>query len=141
MDIAKYRHALAQLKDAFFMTDGGIETTLIFLEGQKLPLFAAFHLLRCSEGENALRRYFRTYATLAQRFGVGLILETPTWRASHDWGQRLGYSADALVQANMTSVRLLEEIRSEFESSQAPIVISGCLGPRGIGIYTIGVFV
>ena len=47
-DVAKYRGALPQLGDDFFMTDGVLETTLIFLEGQDLPHFAAF-LLQVAE--------------------------------------------------------------------------------------------
>lgn len=131
--MAKYRAALPQLGGDFFMTDGGIETTLIFLDGQDLPHFAAFHLLRTPEGTDALRRYFRTYAELAKRFDVGLILETATWRSNPDRGRRLGYSADALAEANRQSVRLLEEIRGEHETDRRPIVISGCIGPRGDG--------
>src|SRR5690349_14448359 len=70
--MARYRHALPQLGDDLFLTDGGIETTLIFNEGLELPDFAAFHLLRTADGTAALRKYFRTYADLAQRFGAGL---------------------------------------------------------------------
>lgn len=129
----QYRNALPQLSDEFFMTDGGIETTLIFLEQQDLPHFAAFDLFKTQEGENALRKYFRTYGALAKKFGVGLILETPTWRANADWAERLGYSAHALVEANRKSVCLLEEVRREYETNRTPIVISGCVGPRGDG--------
>jgi S-methylmethionine-dependent homocysteine/selenocysteine methylase len=111
-NMAKFRNALPQLRDNFFMTDGGIETTLIFLEKQNLPHFAAFHLFKTEEGENALRKYFRTYGALANKFRVGLILETATWRANADWGAKLGYSADALAEANRKSVRLLEAILS-----------------------------
>lgn len=131
--MAKYRDELPQIGGDFFMTDGGIETTLIFLEGQELPYFAAFHLLKSSAGESALRSYFCTYGALARKFNAGLILETPTWRSSPDWGAKLGYSVDGLAQANRESVRLLEEIRSEYESDGSPIVISGCIGPRGDG--------
>jgi homocysteine S-methyltransferase len=52
--MSKYRHALPQLTGGLFLTDGGIETTLIFHEGLELPHFAAFHLLRSPEGEAAL---------------------------------------------------------------------------------------
>ncbi len=129
----KYRQALPQMRDAFFLTDGGIETTLIFLEGQDLPHFAAFHLFSTPSGEGALKKYFRTYAQLAQKHRCGLVLETPTWRASADWGDKLGYSRDALAEANRKSVRLLEEIRSEYDTPETPIIISGCVGPRGDG--------
>ncbi len=129
----KYRQALPQMRDGFFLTDGGIETTLIFLEGQNLPYFAAFHLFGTPDGEVALRKYFRTYAELAQKHQCGLVLETATWRASADWGDKLGYSSDALAEANRKSVYLLEEIRMAYETPQTPIVISGCVGPRGDG--------
>jgi S-methylmethionine-dependent homocysteine/selenocysteine methylase len=127
------RNALPQLSGDFFMTDGGIETTLIFLDGQELLHFAAFHLFKTPEGRNALRKYFRTYGELAKKFNVGLILETATWRANSDWGEKLGYSTDALAEVIRNSVRLLEEIRSEYETGRMPIVISGCVGPRGDG--------
>lgn len=129
--MAKYRSALPQLAGDFFMTDGGIETTLIFLEGQELPDFSAFHLLTTPEGEAALLKYFLTYAELARRFNTGLVLEAATWRANSDWGGKLGYSKDALAEANRKAVSMLEDIRSEYETPQTPIVISGCVGPRG----------
>jgi homocysteine S-methyltransferase len=131
--MAKYRNALPQLGGDFFMTDGGIETTLIFLEGQELPHFAAFHLLKTPEGEGVLRKYFLTYAELAKRFASGLILETATWRANSNWGEKLGYGKDALAEVNTKAVRLIEDIRSVYETPETPIVISGCVGPRGDG--------
>src|SRR5687767_4040656 len=102
--MARYRNALPQLSGDLFLTDGGIETTLIFREGLELPDFAAFDLLRRPEGDAALRAYFRTYAALARRFGAGLILESATWRASADWGARLGYTAPALAEANRKAI-------------------------------------
>lgn len=131
--MARYRNALPQLRGDFFLTDGGIETTLIFHEGLELPDFAAFHLLKRPEGEMALRKYFTTYAVLAKRFGAGLILESATWRASADWGARLGYMQEALAETNRRAIRLLEEVRGEFEDQNTKIVISGCVGPRGDG--------
>jgi len=131
--MTQHRNVLPQLAGTLFLTDGGIETTLIFQEGLTLPDFAAFHLFKTPEGEAALRKYFRTYAEIAKRFGTGLILESATWRASADWGQKLGYTPEALAGANRRAVRLLEEIRSEYETEQTPVVISGCLGPRGDG--------
>ena len=131
--MAKYRSNLPQLSDRLFLSDGGIETTLIFLEGLELPDFAAFHLLRTPEGTEALRKYFRTYAELATRHGAGLVLESATWRASADWAKRLGYSPDELGAANRKSIELLEEIRRDFENEKSPMVISGCVGPRGDG--------
>lgn len=129
----RYRSALPQLAGSLFLTDGGLETTLIFHEGLVLPDFAAFHLLKTPEGEAALRKYFRTYAEIARRLGTGLILESATWRANPDWGGKLGYTAGALADVNRRAISLLEQIRREYETEQTPVVISGCLGPRGDG--------
>ena len=131
--MARYRDSLPQLSGGLFLTDGGLETTLIFLEGLVLPDFAAFDLLKSPEGEAALRKYFGTYAALAKRFGAGLILESATWRANADWGARLGYSREALGEANRKAIRLLEEIRNEPAFRSTTTVISGCVGPRGDG--------
>ena len=131
--MARYRAALPQLGGDLFLTDGGIETSLIVLEGLELPEFAAFPLLASPGGEAALRRYFRSYAEIARRYGVGLILESATWRASADWGARLGFTPAALAGANREAISLLESVRDESETEATKIVISGCLGPRHDG--------
>src|SRR5215218_3060601 len=92
----KYRANLPLLSDRLFLTDGGLETTLIFDEGVELPYFAAFDLLRSIEGVQILRRYYARHAAIAEANGLGFILESPTWRASADWGEKLGYSAAEL---------------------------------------------
>jgi S-methylmethionine-dependent homocysteine/selenocysteine methylase len=131
--MARYRHHLPQLSGGLFATDGGIETTLIFHEGLTLPYFAAFDLLKHAEGIAALQKYFRTYADIARRYGVGCILESATWRASPDWGTKLGYSTTALAELNRRAIALLQEIRDAYEVDATPMVISGCIGPRGDG--------
>jgi len=115
------------------MTDGGMETTLIFRDGLELPSFAAFDLLKDTTGTDAIRRYFEPYIATARECGVGLILDSPTWRANPDWGKKLGYTAAELDQANRKGVALIEEIRSANDAGLAPIVLSGCVGPRGDG--------
>jgi S-methylmethionine-dependent homocysteine/selenocysteine methylase len=131
--MAQYRSALPQLGGGLFLTDGGIETTLIFHDGLELPEFAAYDLLRRPEGEAALQKYFGAYTEIAKRFGVGLILESATWRASRDWAERLGHTPRELADLNRAAVRQLEGIRREFQTGKTPTVISGCLGPRGDG--------
>jgi len=127
------RQPLPQLTDRVFLTDGGIETTLIYHQGLALPDFAAFVLLENEHGREQLCRYYRPYLDLARRSGTGIVLETATWRASRDWGRALGYSPQALSVVNRAAVELLEELRLEYADSQAPVVISGCIGPRGDG--------
>jgi S-methylmethionine-dependent homocysteine/selenocysteine methylase len=134
---ARYRDALPQLADVPFLTDGGIETTLIFHDGLELPHFAAYDLLARDGGHEALRRYFEPYARIARERGVGIVLETATWRANPDWAERLGHTKVELAELNRRAVRLLEEIRAEYETQSTPVVISGCIGPRGDG-YVVG---
>jgi S-methylmethionine-dependent homocysteine/selenocysteine methylase len=132
----RMRERLPQLSDATFVTDGGMETTLIFHQGLELPHFASFVLLDDDEGVRALREYFRPYIEIARDAGVGIVLDTPTWRANADWGVRLGYSAEALAEINRRAVRLLEQLREET-GGRPQIVICGCVGPRGDG-YQVG---
>ena len=67
---------LPQLDAPVFLTDGGLETTLIFDDGFDLPDFAAFTLLDAPEGREALTRYFESYVAIAARDSVGIVLET-----------------------------------------------------------------
>src|ERR1044072_9469062 len=104
---ARYRDALPQLRDTPFLTDGGLETTLIFHEGHELPYFAAYDLLTREGGEDALRGYFEPYLRIARERGVGIVLETATWRANPDWCARLGLGPEQLAELNRRAVELL----------------------------------
>jgi S-methylmethionine-dependent homocysteine/selenocysteine methylase len=127
------RGRLPQLTGSTFITDGGMETTLIFDDGIDLPHFAAFVLLDDATGVEALRGYYASYLEIAAQHGVGIVLDTPTWRANPDWGELLGYSAEALADVNRRGVALLEELRSTTGDGASQVIISGCIGPRGDG--------
>ena len=126
------RAQLPQLSGRTFVTDGGMETDLIFHAGLELPHFASFVLLENVRGTDTLRDYYLRYIELAREYGVGIVLDTPTWRANPDWGARLGYSSAALAEVNRRGVALLEELRASAGDEPA-LVISGCIGPQGDG--------
>jgi S-methylmethionine-dependent homocysteine/selenocysteine methylase len=129
-----YREHLPQLDGGRYVTDGGLETYLVFQRGIELPEFAAFDLLRHDEGVAELRDYYRPYLSLAAEHGAGFVLESPTWRANPRWGDRIGYDAEALERANRDAIALMEEIRDEHAGLlDGPIVISGCVGPQDDG--------
>jgi S-methylmethionine-dependent homocysteine/selenocysteine methylase len=130
---AKYRARLPQLSSKLFLTDGGLETTLIFHDGIELPFFASFDLLKDADGTARLRRYYARYAALACGAHLGFVLEGATWRANPDWAAKLGYAAAALADINRKSIELMLDVRREFETPQSPMVISGNIGPRGDG--------
>jgi homocysteine S-methyltransferase len=126
-----YRTALPQLGDEVFLTDSGLETDLIFHGGFDLPEFAAFVLVDDTRGTAALDAYFRRHADIAVQHGCGVILEAPTWRASRDWGSRIGYSAAELRRVNQDAVDLLSRVRGDYlGAASSPVVISGCIRPR-----------
>lgn len=114
-----------------WVTDGGLETDLIFHRGLDLPDFAAFPLLDSTDGRAVLTDYYRAYAEVAARAGAGLLLETATWRANTDWGARLGYDAAALRRVNRDAVVLLRDLSTGVDVADVQVV--GVVGPRGDG--------
>ena len=129
----QYRDNLPQLDTKIFLMDGGMETTLIFQQGVELPEFASFDLLSIESGKQILREYFIPYLELARQSKRGFIMESATWRANPDWGTKIGYSLDELVDMNHKAIELLQELRNRCQTPDSPLVISGCIGPRGDG--------
>jgi S-methylmethionine-dependent homocysteine/selenocysteine methylase len=122
---------LPQLSAPLFIADGGLETTLVFLHGVELPDFAAFPLLETADGREHLRRYYDPYLDIAERRGVGIVVDTPTWRANHDWAARLGFTSEQLVDLNRRSVAFVRELVAS--RPQLVAVVNGVIGPRGDG--------
>jgi len=119
-----------------YLTDGGLETDLIFNHGIDLPEFAAFPLVEDESGRETLAAYYAAYADLARKAGAGLVLESPTWRANPDWAAKVGYDAAALDRANREAVRFLHQERDGYDDL-SDVLISGQIGPRGDG-YVAG---
>jgi S-methylmethionine-dependent homocysteine/selenocysteine methylase len=127
-------NSLPQLSgDRVFLTDGGLETTMIFHRGLDLPQFASYKLLDDEEGRAALRDYFSRYLDVAREHGAGFVLDTATWRSNPDWGALLGDDAAALDRINREAVAFAQEIRDAQGDSPAPVLVNGVLGPRGDG--------
>lgn len=124
------------LADSLWVTDGGLETDLIFNHGIDLPEFASFPLVEDDAGRSALASYYREYAAIAATAGAGLLLETPTWRANPDWGRVLGYDAAALDRANQESVALVRAVTDGAGPGRG--LTSGAIGPRGDGYLAGG---
>jgi S-methylmethionine-dependent homocysteine/selenocysteine methylase len=127
---------LPQMSGEVVVTDGGIETDLIFNRGVELPEFASFVLLDDANGERELIRYFSEYLEIADETGFGVVLETATWRANPDWASLLGYDNGGLRRANERAVQLLLDLRAG--STGPSVVVSGCIGPRGDAYSDLG---
>lgn len=130
--MAMHRARLPQLHGEVLLSDGGIETSLIFDDGVELPELAAFTLLADDDGTALLRRYFDRYVGVAREHGLGIVLESPTWRASPRWAAALGYSAPELDAFNRRALELMAAVRDDATDLPS-VVISGCVGPEGDG--------
>ncbi len=131
--ISRYRQQLPQLGNDIFLTDGGLETTLVFLQKVELPMFAAIGLLSTEKGRTVIWDYYRDYLQLANEKARHFILEAPTWRANPDWAEPLGYTLEELLQLNRDAVDMMVALRDKYAVKGNKVVISGCIGPRGDG--------
>jgi S-methylmethionine-dependent homocysteine/selenocysteine methylase len=132
--MARYRSA-PPIGGAFrpVLTDGGLETTLIFGDGIDLPHFAACELLRSEAGRIRLASYYDGFASLAAEAGAGFLLDTATWRANPDWTSLLGYSRAEFEEVNAAAIALAVGVRDRHDSAESPVLIAGVIGPRGDG--------
>ena len=124
---------LPQQSNRIFLTDGGLETWLIFDEGFDLPQFASFALMDNDNAVAAIKRYYRNHMDVARHHGTGFILESPTWRASQDWADLLAIHKTDLKTLTTSAIKLMLQLRNEAPEDQPVTVISGNIGPRGDG--------
>ncbi|WP_377194578.1 homocysteine S-methyltransferase family protein [Ruegeria meonggei] len=130
----KYRNALPQLAGKSMITDGGLETSLVFKDGIDLPLFAAFKALETDAGVAAIDAYMKRFAEMAIREKHGFVMDTPTWRASARWAADLGISHDTLRAVHQETICTLSNLRNAMEvEGQSPFVINGVIGPQDDG--------
>ena len=129
--MAKDRKVLTQLSGEFFLTDGGIETDLMFNHGIEIREFAAHTLLPDAAGREALASYLRGFLSLARQMDTGLILDSQTWKAHVHWADDLGASEDELRESNNQAIAFIAGLRDEYASNENPIVLNGLVGPRG----------
>lgn len=118
-------------KRRFVLTDAGLETDMIYNRGQDLPLFSSSTLLTKAEGREALTTYFREFLDLARDCKSGFVLESPSWRASPDWAEPLGFTQEKLDELNREAIRMMARLAADYPDVDT--FVSGCIGPRGDG--------
>jgi homocysteine S-methyltransferase len=114
------------------ITDGGLETWLVFLKGVDLPAFAAYPLAMTPDGRALLTEYYEHYADIARDIDADVVLEAPTWRANPDWAATLGHDRDALALHIAAAVDVVDEVRRNW-SGTGSFLVGGAVGPRGDG--------
>jgi homocysteine S-methyltransferase len=127
-----------------FLTSGGIETYLLFLQGVPLREFCAFELIDDEAGWSTMERAFlRPILDAAAASGFGFISDCLAWRASRDYVDRLGHSAAGVAGVNKRLVARMRRSIDEWRAAggerakACPVVLAADLGPRGDG-YAVG---
>ncbi len=114
-----------------FLTEGGSETEIMYRHGFELPEFSMLPLLESPLALSALRDEYSQQLDVAAEFGLSFLLTGLDYRASPDWGSKLGYSPSGLADANIASIELLRDIAKGYEEQIPRLLIGGILGPRG----------
>ncbi|AXI42632.1 homocysteine S-methyltransferase family protein [Sulfitobacter sp. SK011] len=114
-----------------YLTDGGFETSMLFLEGFDLPAFAACVLLEDEAACAAMDRYFDRYLAMAETAGTGFVLDTNTWRSGTHWAEAVGRSPDQMQDLTREAVRFAMAIRARWQDRVSPILVNGVIGPAG----------
>ena len=124
---------------AVMVTDGGIETRLIYEFGCELPDFASFLPLYRPAQRPALEAVYRSYLAVATDFSdLPMQVGTPTWRAHPDALARLGFDKpDDLDPVNRPAVAFLHALRAEARL-ETQVYIAGVIGPRRDGYDPAG---
>ncbi|WP_421980739.1 homocysteine S-methyltransferase family protein [Roseibium sp.] len=117
--------------ERFYLSDGGLETYLIFDKGYELPCFSAAVLLDSEEGRQDLAEYYERFLQIARQSGRGFVLDAPTWRAGVAWAGPLGQSVADVLKTNERAVQFVSKIRDRHETPALPILVNGLVGPSG----------
>lgn len=128
---SKSKALLGAIDGQLLLTDGGLETVMVFLEGLNLPHFASFTLLDHPAGRDALNRYYTGFLAEAAAQQAGFVLDTVTWRASVGWGKVMGLTAAQIDSVNQAAVAVVKALRADHKSNGRPILINGVIGPHG----------
>jgi len=115
------------------LTDGGIETRLIYEFNRPLPDFASFLPLFDREGRRALAAIYRSYMEVAADHDLPMQIGTPTWRAHPEGLARQGFAAAGdLARVNGEAVTFLADMRRDL-GLDGQVFIAGVIGPRRDG--------
>lgn len=114
-----------------YLTEGGTETEIMFRHGHELREFAMFELMDDPAAVRDLRGMYRRYLDTAARHGFAAMMAGFDYRASPDWGEKLGYSRAGLAEMQHKCIEFLRDVSEPYEDELPQIVICGCVGPRG----------
>lgn len=121
----------AQRDGVFYLTEGGQETEIMYKFGHDLPEFAMYPLLDNPRAMEELRGMYQRVLDVAAARGFAAMIAGLDYRASPDWGAKLGYSKQALADALMQCIAFLREVAAPYQGQVSQILLGGMVGPRG----------
>ena len=127
-----------RIENLVYLTEGGVETEVMYKWGFELPEFAMFPLLDNPEAHIVITAMYRRYLDVAAEFGVGFIMGSHDYRASPDWAEKLGYNSQQLEDFQRRTIAFLAELRAEYTDRVRHAYIVGEIGPRGDAYGTGG---
>lgn len=127
-----------RLEGKFYLTEGGTETEILYKWGFELPEFAMFPLLDNPKADQVIRDIYRRYFDAAEKHQTGLLILGHDYRASPDWGAKLGYTTEGLADMQRRTIEFLDDVRREYVGRVSDVYIAGCIGPRGDAYGTGG---
>lgn len=120
-----------RVQGLLYLTEGGTETEVMYRHGHPLREFAMFELMDKPAAVTDLRDMYRRYLDAAAEHGFAALLSGFDYRASPDWGEKLGYSAEGLREMQHKCIDFLREVARPYEGQLPRVAIAGCVGPRG----------
>lgn len=114
-----------------YLTEGGTETEVMYRHGYALREFAMFELMDNPAAVADMRDMYRRYLDVAAKHGFGALLAGFDYRASPDWGTKLGYSPARLREMQHKCIDFLKDVSRPYQGQIPKIAIAGCVGPRG----------
>ena len=114
-----------------WLAEGGTETEIMYRHGHTLREFAMFELLDDAQAVADLRDMYRRYLDAAAEHGCAALVAGLDYRASPDWGEKLGYSREGLAEMQHRCIGFLREVAAPYEGQLPRLAICGCVGPRG----------
>ncbi len=114
-----------------YLTEGGTETEIIYRHGHELREFAMFELMDKPAAVADLQDMYRRYLDVAAKYGFAALMAGFDYRASPDWGKKLGYSAEGLREMQHMCIDFLRDVAKPYAGQLPRIAIAGTVGPRG----------
>lgn len=127
-----------RLDGRIYLTEGGVETEILYKWGFELPEFAMFPLLDEPEAMSVIRAMYDRYFQAAEAHDAGLLIAGTDYRASPDWGTKIGCSEARLRDYIHRNIEFLLEMREAYAGRVRDVYVAASIGPRGDAYGTGG---